>query len=62
MIVAGQLQQQFRNVDRSAWRWECQGEYAVGMPEVQRRLDGETPPVERKSLRSATSATSPAAE
>ncbi len=30
-----------RSVRRSSWRWECQGEYAVDLPEVERWLVGE---------------------
>ncbi|WP_116206203.1 DUF6879 family protein [Amycolatopsis circi] len=30
-----------RSVRRSSWRWECQGEYAVDRPEVERWLAGE---------------------
>ncbi|WP_435583444.1 DUF6879 family protein [Amycolatopsis thermoflava] len=31
----------FQTVRRSSWRWECQGWYAVDMPDVERWLRGE---------------------
>jgi hypothetical protein len=35
-----QLQEQFDTVERSSWRWECQGEYQVDADSLQRWRDG----------------------
>lgn len=47
--VDERLYQQIRAFDRTAWRWECQGEYAVDAPEVQRWRDGHPTDMDRKT-------------
>lgn len=36
MTPGDRLQELFRSFDRSAWRWECQGEYAVDVRALER--------------------------
>lgn len=42
------LDQLFGSFTRSAWRWECQGEYAVDAAKLQRWRDGLAPDLEAK--------------
>jgi hypothetical protein len=39
-VTADPLQEMLHSFTRSAWRWECQGEYAVDAAAVQRWRDG----------------------
>lgn len=43
-LGADQLGDLFATIERSSWRWECQGHYAVDEPEVRRWLTGQPAP------------------
>ncbi|PRX44707.1 hypothetical protein B0I33_111221 [Prauserella shujinwangii] len=48
MSPSDELNELFRRFRRSAWRWECQGDYAVDEAKLQRWRDGLPPDLEAK--------------
>lgn len=49
MNPSDRLNELFRSFERSSWRWECQGEYAIDEDKLQRWRDGL--PTDREAKR-----------